>query len=445
MARTWDGLDRLVETGEPGFGPGRDPVLALNRGLVRAWEIPLDERCAPLETDATLTADALQGALGRSWEEAFERRLEEHHHVATAVAASEVGGRDPAAAKRLTTRRATELAAARAQLAERIRELELRASRLLRCAVLPAVEHSRIGTALDKMRSDPPEALPPAHHRLDVIGTRFNALADQRKSELQSRLTTARPTVEDRVRVEQLLAEEQYDVADELIVGLAQGERLPSSEPRVDLLELFIDALGAFGRAGVDAVAAAKDGTTVGDVDFGSLDERAVRESLEAIEALRMITPSLQSGKLGERLRLIGAVVGLDIVGRSVRPQRGLPKFVVADIEAAPVGGSWVPPEFGSRTGMGLEKGRHGRFRLVVARGSVNEKELLEVVKRQGEQSHRPVILMTAEPLSLPRRRALERQARTEKVAFLLIEAFSLLFQPLGRMQSGASPFDFCW
>jgi hypothetical protein len=405
---------------------------ALNRDLTAVWEFVLDLDGKPRRELGSPDVATIDRVLDRDWLEVFEVRLGEGDHQACAIALEELVRAGVPDIESLERRREDDLRAQRARLARQRDKLRIRTSRLYACGALPPIEFERSKLFLDRL--DPEQALsfPAINEDLVQLTAELDHRAAAHRATLESRLRAVRADETAARRLTQLLDEEQFDVADELIAQLGRGEPLAPPERREDLLVAF--------KAAIEGLT---DATSV----LARLKERAAQQSgsgevkaaIEAISTLR--GGQLAGGILRKRLRDIFTSLGLDVIGGSVEEHRGLPNINEVRMSASPFGQAWLPPEFGSNVGLDAARSRAGKYTLLILRSpGWREKELVEVVRSRSGKG-RAVIVLGVTPVPWQKRRQLARVAREERVTFLYADSFNLMFQAL-HGDRGAGRFE---
>jgi hypothetical protein len=434
-AQAWSRVGELVSGVRVSGGAGLTVDEAVNGDLVRAWALALGENGAPRANLESEAVEEIGRALDRSWLEAFEHRFEEGDHVATLVALRRLEAEGEAVSE-LRTRREQDVHAKRIRLNDRRAQLQVRLSRLLSSGALGQGQHDVLRARLLPIRpgevlnfAEVEDVLALVDHELDEASSAWH-------DQLATRLGTVDTDEGIKGRLTELLGDEQYDVAEELIGRLERGETVSEPTLDVDPLKDFIETLKGLS----DNASALR---RLSELEGAPEDQGAIQQAREAINQLQTLRGPLPGkGMLAQRVRLILATLGMDVVGNSVKPLRGLPQIHEAQFEALPVGASWVPPAFASSVGADIQRGLPGHYQLLVARAAVRERELIELVRRH-QASGRAVVVLAVEPLTLARRQQLARAARSEQVTFLLADALNLVHQATSRAAGGGTaPFD---
>lgn len=419
-------------------------------------EMPLDDNGLPVGPDG-LTLDLLSPsdvahALELDLWEAAQKALGRSDFVATDLISE---GLDDKRAEELFARVNAQISEERRLMLNWRRSLELRLTRLIRSGALEPREEAGIATLLELCDLDGGRAMAAYSVRLTVIESKLSAAATARAAVVSQRLAAARPESEDAARVHELIAEEQFDVADELVQQMERGERLPPPTDRAPWLERFLSAIESLDdHRGL--IQAFERREQVGELNFASVSQALRSEVLQALQQLKTLkTPaSLQRSALMTRLKLVLLQLGFDVDERTVRVTRTLAKATVVELTATPGGAEFLPPEFGSAVGHVQETGAGSRLAVILARGTVNDREVLDLVRRHGGSQRGTLILLPDDPATLDRRRQIARLAREERATFLLIDEYTLINQALARSENpGASPLDitiatclpFCW
>jgi hypothetical protein len=165
-------------------------------------------------------------------------------------------------------------------------------------------------------------------------------------------------------------------------------------------------------------------------------ERRRVRIAVKAIGDLESAARKQISGQtFGDHLRSIGEVAGLDVVSRSLKQTERSPRgLAVATVDLIPGVARWRPPSHVSPDGP-----RQRRTHQVVIWVSAPVAQVLESLTLSPGL---PGIVVAVTPLSLERRRQLEREARRRSVSFLFIDAAVLMHAAIVNAREGLPPLD---
>jgi hypothetical protein len=435
----WTAFRSLVDGHQAAPGLRLSVDEALNGDLVLALGAVLSDKLEPVASKPELAEQLRTDAAQRSWEEAFDQRFDEGDHRSTGHALRRLEHAGAADDEGRRSRRDADIYARREQLRAAVERTKTRTSRLLACGVLTPQEFERYAAEIADIDADAALAFPAARRRLDLLSRGLDEGATLHARRLGERLEHARVEPAAAQRISSLIAGEQFDVADELLQRLERGEKVSDRELEAP------DQLGAF-QALFDGVTTTKAAEEVlsGAVQREGLDESEAREALLAVQQLGMLkTPArLSRDVLANRVRQVFATLGLDVARGTVKSGRGRPQYGEVTFDARPIGATWVPPHFGSAAAVDTRPSSNSRYRVLITRGQLRERELVTEV-REHTNRNEAVIVLAVEPLTIARRRTLSRYARSEQVSFLLADSFSLLYQPCGRrLGAGTAAFD---
>jgi len=360
----------------PGTEP--TPAEALGRELLRAHEVRVVD-FAPAEGE-TLTVRTLLDAAERTWEEAFEARLEADDFVGTNAVCDVVvaSGGDSAP---LRERHERALRAARTRVERVWKALSARIDASRRQGLLLEEESAGLGGLMERLRVGKRKDLGHLQAHLAAVAARLD---DARLGGIErfrtrfEELCAARPEIASiKDRVERLVAAEEIAIAEEFVVLAETHQPLPKEDrPTVsvaDFIPAVPDALA--GGLSDEVVAACESGGAVGPLGFAAVPQAqraAVAGWLRAWQSLAgPRRPSDWSSALKDPLWLLGlrcerVETPPGLAGASTRARVWLDAVDVVRT------GDAVVHTFGSRTGR--------RLRLLLCWDTPTPSQLLDTV-----------------------------------------------------------------
>ena len=405
--------------------------LFLTRLAVKAGEIVGEVGEADL-------IDAAGTAMAVGWLEALTNRLNDDD-----IEGAFVASRFAAAAQIDVPRDLLdELEAASTRARQRLRaevvETRTRVQRQLRCGLVNATEYEEAIVALPEIDHQSHPNGPVVRAALSEVSRLLEERADAARGRILDRLDELGADDGVRTRISEVCQEEQFDVAEEHLGRLERQEPLPPVEAATDWLSQF-DAFATGVARARSLIDGAKKGVDLGEgretPRLSTDSKKRLNLELQAMDSLRR--PKTDPSKFSSAVKTVLASIGFEPEGH-IRPDKGRPHSDAADFRSGSPLGSFVPPEFGSSAG--------GRYRVIVVRTMIKEKDLVSIIREDRAKHKLPtVVLWAAEERPPPWRRNLARAARESRATFLFVDRLILAFKTAVSEMEGAlnrSSFD---
>ena len=300
-------------------GEEQDTGTILDVDLLRT-DIALGPNLRPLDRGA-ITPDAVAVALNRSWQEAFDSRVAEDDHVATAAIVATIASTNQQYAADLAALRGAALDQARRRVAQRAGELVtlLRAAR--RAGRINEDAAEALTAQISLASQDGRDDLGAASAELDAVSADLKHAAAVEVAAFRARVSQAAaswPAVADAVeRFEALLAESDLATAEELFFQLQEGGSLPGEHhPSIDFGEFFpavVDHLAS--GITIELIGRARRREVDGPLDFRPLSPEAAESAAAALEAWRSVAVGERQQKKAQQLTPALRALGLEFRG----------------------------------------------------------------------------------------------------------------------------------
>ncbi|WP_156077528.1 hypothetical protein [Saccharothrix sp. NRRL B-16314] len=262
-------------------GTEPDPVVVLNRDLLRSPSLRMDGRLAPLDD---ITVDHIAAAAATSWMDAFENRLAHEDYVAARtvvdVIADDEADADPVKVEEMSNRLEQGITRSRQKLRAFRQDISSRVNKAARLGQLGTTKYAQVIAALEAAQVERHD-LGTVRHQLIGIAEDLPRFAEEAKAALWSRVQqelnaaagrvadNAAETIKACIDAGDLATAEEY-----LLNALAGGE--PPTAEVSEHRAAFLAVARSFGT-GVDSdiVQVAERGGSVHGLEFGHLSDAA--------------------------------------------------------------------------------------------------------------------------------------------------------------------------
>lgn len=399
----------------PGAEPSAD--VALGGELLRATGLPL-AGLVPAE-GAQVTLDHVSTAAATSWTDAFNARLEEGNHEATAaiLGALADAGADTDTIARLATRRRDALESDRAALARKHARCTTALAAARRQRHLSDDEASEMGRRLDELAPgqavvDFPAAQACFEQFLEELGVYRTVATEEFAAELDAARTADARVDAEADRLAKLAGEGDLDTAREFLAMLRAGQDLPTARIGAGRLRRFHPSFVSAVATGPPPVRTIVDAirkrTDVGPASFAELSDDAADRANRAMQAWTTLTRKEARTEADRELPAVLALLGLDVETRGVtraRDVKGGSNRMWLDVRGArPIGVPLPVYQFGSKAA--------GSYRVLLCWSRPTEDMVLEWVRE--DTSRRPIIVAYFGVLDTNARWQLARALRTD-------------------------------
>jgi hypothetical protein len=262
-------------------GTEPDPVVVLNRDLLRSPSLRMDGKLTPLDD---ITIDHITSAAAISWVDAFENRLAHEDYVAARtvvdVIADDEADADPVKVEEMSNRLEQGITRSRQELRALRQDISSRVNKAARLGQLGTTEYAQVIAALEAAQVERHD-LGTVRHQLTGIADDLPRFAEEAKAALWARVQqelnaaagrvadNAAETIKSCIDAGDLATAEEY-----LLNALAGGE--PPTAEVSGHRAAFLAVVRSFGT-GVDSdiVHAAGRGESAHDLEFGHLSDAA--------------------------------------------------------------------------------------------------------------------------------------------------------------------------
>ena len=297
-------------------GEEQDTTTILDVDLLRT-DIALGPDLRRLDPGA-ISPDAVAVALTRSWQEAFDSRVAEDDHVATAAIVATIASTNPQYAADLAARRDGAVDQARHRIAQRAGELLTLLQAARRAGRVNEDAAEALTAQIHRASWDDRDDLGAVGAELDAVSAELEHVAAVEVAAFRERFSEAAassPTVADAAeRFEALLAESDLATAEELLFQLQEGGSLPGEHrPSIDFGEFFpavVEHLA--GGITTELIGRARRREVDGPLDFRSLSPEAAESAAAALEAWRSVAIGERQQKKAQQLAPALRALGLE-------------------------------------------------------------------------------------------------------------------------------------
>lgn len=299
-------------------GTEPDPVVVLNRDLLRSPSLRMDSKLAPLDG---ITVDHIDAAATTGWMDAFKDRLEQEDYVAARTVVDVIADikidSDPARVEEMSDQLEQCITRSRQVLRTLRQDISSRVNKAARLGQLGTAEYSQVIAQLEAAQVERPD-LGAVRKQLTGIAENLPGYAEQAKAALwtraQQELNAAAGRVADHAAgtVKSCIDTGDLATAEEYLLNALAGEEPPTAEASGHRAA-FLAIVGSF-STGVDAsiVEAARDGASVHGLEFGHLSDAArtaaadgLREWME-MTTIRELRNARMKTAFASALRLAG-------------------------------------------------------------------------------------------------------------------------------------------